>query len=75
MRGNKDLKPRPMVKAAITAAGYRHRDFGALVGLNEQAVSGVVTGRRKVSRSEMARIAQILNTPMRLLFPEEFGEA
>ena len=69
----KERKPRPMFKACLVANRYRHAQFGELIGLNEQAISGIVTGRRAVSKKEMARIAQALNTPARILFPDDLS--
>jgi transcriptional regulator with XRE-family HTH domain len=70
MRNKKKLKKRAMLKAAIYVNFDRQAEFGEAVGLSEQAVSAVITGRRKLTRAEMARISQVLNTPLRLLFPE-----
>ena len=67
----KELKGRPMVKAAMVAANWRAREFAQLVGLSEQAISGIITGRRQVTKEEMGRFAQALSTPARILFPGE----
>ena len=69
-------KKRGMLKAAIYANFDKQADFAdalqdAGIGISEQGVSAVITGRRKLSRAEMARISQILNTPIRLLFGAE----
>jgi plasmid maintenance system antidote protein VapI len=71
MREIKQSRGRPVLKAAIIANGYRQVEFGRAIGLNEQSISGIVTGRRKVTKAEMARISQHLRTPARILFPDE----
>jgi transcriptional regulator with XRE-family HTH domain len=60
-----------MLAAAIKMQFDRQLTFAEKVGLSELHVSQVITGRRKLSREEQARWAQVLQTPLRLLFPEE----
>ena len=71
MRKTKESMGRPVLKAAIIANGYRQREFGRAIGLNEQSMSGIVTGRRRITKAEMARISQHLGTPVSILFPDE----
>ena len=49
----------------------RQIDFAEKVGQTELQVSQVINGRRGLSREEKARWSQVLNTPLRLLFPDE----
>ncbi|MFC1580022.1 helix-turn-helix domain-containing protein [Thermodesulfobacteriota bacterium] len=71
MRKKKALKKRGLLKAAVYANFRSQYEFSQALKLNEQIVSQIITGRRKASREEMARMSQVLNTPMHLLFPEE----
>ena len=71
MKKRKESTGRLVLKAAIISNGYRQGDFGRAIGLNEQSISGIVTGRRRVTKAEMERISQHLHTPVRILFPNE----
>ena len=52
----------------------RQLDFAEKVGQTELQVSQVINGRRKLSREEQVRWSQVLQTPVRLLFPSEASD-
>ena len=62
---------RKMLKGIIHMHFERQLDFAQKVGLSELQVSQALNGRRPLSREEQGRWAQVLQTPLRLLFPEE----
>lgn len=70
---NKKLRKRGFLKAAVYAHYPSQAAFAEAIGMGEQAVSQAITGRRGLTREEMARISQVLNTPLDLLFPDEVG--
>lgn len=62
------------LKAAIYAAGLRQCEVAHRVGVTEDRVSKLVTGRRRATPEEMAQIAQVLDRPVKELFEGE-GES
>jgi transcriptional regulator with XRE-family HTH domain len=71
MKKKKVLRKRAILKSTIYANFRSQSDFAEVIGMGEQQVSQAICGRRRLSRREMARIAQVLNTPLNLLFPDE----
>ena len=63
-------KPLIVLKAAIIANYGSQKAFARRIGWGEQQVSQAIHGRRKIAPKERALIAQVLRTPMQLLFPE-----
>lgn len=71
MKDKKALKKRGTLKGAIYANFRSQSEFAEAIGMGEQQVSQAICGRRDLSRKEMAKISQVLNTPLHLLFPDE----
>ena len=63
-----------MLQAVIKMQCDKQGIFGEKVGFSELQVSQVVHGRKKLTAKEKAHWAKVLNTPLRLLFPDQGEE-
>jgi transcriptional regulator with XRE-family HTH domain len=71
VRTKKTLKKRGRLKGAIYANFRSQSEFAEAIGMGEQQVSQAICGRRRLSQKEMAKISQVLNMPLHLLFSDE----
>ena len=60
-----------MIQLAILAQYGSQRNFAEKIGWSELAVSQVICKRKKLSKEEQVRWAQILRTPQKLLFGDQ----
>ena len=56
------------LKAAIYLAGRRQKDVAIEVGLTELDLSKIITGRRKATKEEKAKIAGLLGIRSESIF-------
>jgi transcriptional regulator with XRE-family HTH domain len=60
-----------MAAAAIKMHYDTQKAFGEKLGLSELEVSQIINGRKKLSDADRAKWSKVLQTPLRLLFPEK----
>lgn len=56
------------IKAAIEASGIKQKFIADKVGITENMLSAIITGRRKISADEFFRISDVLGMEAKDLF-------
>jgi DNA-binding transcriptional regulator YdaS (Cro superfamily) len=61
----------PMAKMAIGQRFGTQKDFAEKLGIKENCVSQILTGRKVLPPKEQSRWAQYLNVKREVLFPDQ----